>query len=62
MKMVVANTYLPSNENGGCESMKVLLIFACYEQFDWPKKGQSYLLYYSGTCAIRHPGTSDKNL
>jgi len=31
--------YIPSNENGDCETMKMLLnSFACYEQSDWPKK------------------------
>jgi len=31
-------SYVPSNENGDCVTMKVLLNwFACYKQSDWPK-------------------------
>ena len=31
--------YQPSNENGNCETMKVLLnCSACYKQSDWLKK------------------------
>ena len=34
-----SNPYLPSNENGDCEIMIMLLnCFASYEQSDWPKK------------------------
>ena len=34
-----SDPYLPSNETGDCEIMKMLLnCFASYEQSDWPKK------------------------
>jgi len=33
------HSYVPSNDNGDCESMKVLLnCFSCYEQSDWLEK------------------------
>lgn len=32
---------LPGTVNDDCKTMKVLLnCFACYEQFDWPKRYQ----------------------
>jgi hypothetical protein len=35
---VITGDYVPANENGDCENMKMATnSFACCEQFDWPK-------------------------